>query len=332
MASVGSAPPSNRTVWKGAISFGLVHVPVGLYSATAASGIDFDWLDRRTMDPVGYKRINKKTGKEIGSEDIVKGVDYGDGRYVILSTEEIEKAYPKITQTIEIEAFIDADEVPFVYLEKPYYTAPINRGDKVYALLREALKRSNKVGVAKVVIATKQHLAVLIPCGPALVPNLLRWGGEIRSMESLKLPPSDIKALGVRQAELDMALALIADMTQPWDADQFRNSFADEVMKLVEEKAQSGEIHAVSRLDDSQPQNSGGAEVVDLTALLQRSLKRVAKTEPTQLSMVAPAPKAAAKTKAVPVSAKKLAGKPSVAPKKAAAKSAQASKSTRKAA
>lgn len=330
MAPVGSAPPSNRTVWKGAISFGLVHVPVGLYSATATSGIDFDWLDRRTMDPVGYKRINKKTGKEIASDDIVKGVDYGDGRYVVLSAEEIEKAYPKITQTIEIEAFIDADEVPFVYLEKPYYTAPINRGDKVYALLREALKRSNKVGVAKVVIATKQHLAVLIPCGPALVLNLLRWGGEIRSMESLKLPPSDIKALGVRQAELDMALALIADMTQPWDADQFRNSFADEVMKLVEEKAQSGEIHAVSRVDGGESQAGGGGEVVDLTALLQRSLKRAPRSEPTQLSMVAPAPPS--KPKTAPASVRKAPAKPAASPRKVTAKAVQTSRSGRKAA
>ncbi len=155
-SSSGMAPSSTRTVWKGAISFGLVHVPVGLYSATVSSGIDFDWLDKRTMDPVGYKRINKKTGKEIAMEDIVKGVEYDDGRYVVLSPEEISKAYPKTTQTIEIEAFVDADEVPFVYLEKPYYTAPINRGEKVYALLREALRKSNKVGIAKVVIASKQ--------------------------------------------------------------------------------------------------------------------------------------------------------------------------------
>ena len=173
-ADEGQAPTSTRTIWKGAISFGLVHIPVGLYSATVSTGIDFDWLDRRSMDPVGYKRINKVTGKEIASADIVKGVEYEDGRYVLLSPEEIAAAFPKVTQTIEIETFVDADEIPFVYLERPYYTAPLKRGEKVYALLREALTKSNKVGLAKVVIQTKQHLAVLIPCGRALILNLLR--------------------------------------------------------------------------------------------------------------------------------------------------------------
>lgn len=184
--TAGQAPTSTRTMWKGAISFGLVHIPVGLYSATASTGIDFDWLDKRSMQPVGYKRINKVTGKEIASSDIVKGIEYEDGRYVVLSPEEIATAFPKVTQTIEIEAFLDADEIPFVYLERPYYTAPLKRGEKVYALLREALRKTNKVGVAKVVIQTKQHLAVLIPCGRALILNLLRWGGRdpvVRAVE-----------------------------------------------------------------------------------------------------------------------------------------------------
>ena len=124
----GKAPTSTRTLWKGAISFGLVHIPVGLYSATVSSGIDFDWLDRRSMEPVGYKRVNKITGKEIATADIVKGVEYEEGRYVILTPEEIAAAFPKVTQTIEIEAFLDADEIPFVYLERPYYTAYIFSG------------------------------------------------------------------------------------------------------------------------------------------------------------------------------------------------------------
>src|SRR6478735_12721050 len=146
--SKGMAPTSTRTLWKGAITFGLVHIPIGLYSATAESGIDFDWLDNRTMEPVGYKRVNKKTGKDIDKDNIVKGIEYGDGEYVVLTPEEIAAAYPRTTQTIEIESFVDADDVPFVYLERPYYVAPINKGEKVYALLREALRDSNKVGIA----------------------------------------------------------------------------------------------------------------------------------------------------------------------------------------
>ena len=268
----GQAPTSTRTMWKGAISFGLVHIPVGLYSATASTGIDFDWLDKRTMQPVGYKRINKVTGKEIASSDIVKGVEYEDGRYVVLSPEEIAAAFPKVTQTIEIEAFLDADEIPFVYLERPYYTAPLKRGEKVYALLREALRKSNKVGVATVVIQTKQHLAVLIPCGRALILNLLRWGGEIRSFEQLDLPPLDAKAAGIKDAEMAMAVQLINDMTQTWDADNFRNSFADQINQLVEQKTSAGDIADVVKVE-SRPPGSASAEVLDLTSLLKRSLE-----------------------------------------------------------
>ena len=266
----GMAPSSTRTLWKGAITFGLVHIPIGLYSATAPGGIDFDWLDRRTMDPVGYKRVNKKTGKEIDKDDIVKGVKVQGGDYVVVSPEEIAAAYPRTTQTIEIEAFVDADEVPFVYLERPYYVAPVNKGDKVYALLREALKDTGKVGIAKVVIQTKQHLAVLIPCGPALVLNLLRWGGEIRSWEDLRLPPADAKAAGVKPAELDMARQLIAGMTSHWSADDFRDSFHDEIMKLVDEKAHAGETEHVEPVER---EASAGADVIDLTELLKRSLR-----------------------------------------------------------
>jgi DNA end-binding protein Ku len=285
----GMAKTSTRTLWKGAITFGLVHIPIALYSATAESDLNFDWLDKRTMDPVGYKRINKKTGKEIDKDNIVKGIEYGDGEYVVLTPEEIAAAYPRTTQTIEIESFVDADDVPFVYLERPYYVAPINKGEKVYALLREALKESNKVGIAKVVIQTKQHLAVLIPCGPALVLNLLRWGGEIRSWEDLKLPPTGAKAAGLKDSELKLARQLIDDMAAEWNADQFRDSFREEIMQLVESKAKAGETETVTPVEDD-PSPQRGADVIDLTELLKRSLQ-VGK------AAAAPAPKPAAARK-----------------------------------
>lgn len=321
MADDGKAPTSTRTMWKGAISFGLVHIPVGLYSATASSGIDFDWLDKRSMEPVGYKRVNKVTGKEIATADIVKGVEYEDGRYVILSPEEIAAAFPRTTQTIEIEAFLDADEIPFVYLERPYYTAPLKRGEKVYALLREALRKSNKVGVAKVVIQTKQHLAVLIPCGRALILNLLRWGGEIRSFEQLNLPPQDAKAAGIKDAEMTMAMQLIEDMTQKWDADNFRNSFADEINKLIETKAEAGDIANVVKVE----RETGapvGADVLDLTSLLKRSLEGGGK----KLSPSRAADGGSASVTALP-SAKRAPAKTATAVKKAPARKAPAAKS-----
>jgi DNA end-binding protein Ku len=265
----GMAKTSTRALWKGAITFGLVHIPVGLYSATSESDVNFDWLDRRTLDPVGYKRINKRTGREIDKDDIVKGVEYRKGEYVVLSKEEIEEAYPRTTQTIAIEAFVDIDEVPFVYLEKPYYTAPINKGEKVYALLREALKQTGKAGIARVVIQAKEHLAVVMPCGPALVLNLLRWGGEIRSSEDLNLPGGKAK---LKEAELKMARQLIDSMSGHWKAGEFRDQFHDAIMKLVEKKAEAGDTAEVEPLEDA-PETGQGADVIDLTELLRRSLQ-----------------------------------------------------------
>lgn len=264
----GMAKSSTRALWKGAITFGLVHIPVGLYSATEESDVDFDWLDRRTMDPVGYKRINKRTGREISKEDVVKGVAYGKDNYVVLSQEDIAAAYPRTTQTIEIASFVDVSEVPFIYLEKPYYTAPINKGEKVYALLREALKETGKAGLARVVIHSKQHLAVVLPCGPALVLNLVRWGGEIRSWDDLPLPAQGKASL--KDAELRMARNLIEDMSGHWKAAELRDNFHDAIMKVVEAKAKAGKTETVQPLEEAPEQ---GAEVIDLTELLRRSLK-----------------------------------------------------------
>ena len=298
----GMAKTSTRTLWKGAITFGLVHIPIALYSATAESGVNFDWIDKRSMDPVGYKRINKRTGKEIDKDNIVKGIEWGDGEYVILSPEEIASAYPKTTQTIEIEAFIPEDDIPFVYLERPYYVAPVTRGEKVYALLRETLRESDLVAVAKVVIQTKQHLAVLIPCGPALVLNLLRWGGEIRSWEDLKLPPVGAKAAGLKESEMAMARELVKGMTAKWNADKFRDSFREEIMKLAEAKAKAGETKIVQQPEQAE-EATKGADVIDLTELLKRSLGGRGKSG--AVSAAKPAVKAGPKKTASKASAKK---------------------------
>ena len=281
----------SRTLWKGAITFGLVHIPVGLHTAATSEGVDFDWLDKRTMDPVGYKRINKRTGKEIDKDNIVKGVEYEDGKYVIISPEEVEAVFPKTTQTIEIERFIDANEMPFIFLERPYFVAPVNKSDKVYALLRETLIATGKIGLAKVVIATKQHLAALVPSGPALVLNLLRWGDEAKGFDSLELPPAGAKS--VSAADLKMAKQLVAEMSGKWNPDDFKDEFRIQVMKLVEKKAKAGEGKTVVEPEEEAPQSGG--EVIDLTALLKRSLKGGAKEEAKSPAKKAPAKKAAAK-------------------------------------
>ncbi|MEO7400315.1 MAG: Ku protein [Polaromonas sp.] len=267
---------ASRALWKGAISFGLVHIPVALYPATSDSGLDFDWLDKRTLDPVGYKRINKKTGKEISRENIVKGIQYSNGQYIVLTDQEIADAYPKATQTIEIESFVASSDIPFIYLERPYYLAPINKGKKVYALLRDTLLQTQRVGIARVIIQTRQHLAVLVPSGPGLVLNLLRWGEDIRSWENLDLPAEGAKAAGLSDRELDMAKQLVKDMSGKWDAQAFTDSFKSEIMALVERKVKEGKLETVEHPDDpgKTAATGPGAQVIDLTELLQRSLRK----------------------------------------------------------
>ena len=262
---------ASRTLWKGAITFGLVHIPVGLHTASTEQGLDFDWLDKRSMDPVGYKRINKKTGKEITAENIVKGIAYDDGKYVVISPEEIAAVYPRTTQTIEIQRFIDAKDIPFLFLERPYYVSPINKGQKVYALLREVLLKTGKVALAKVVIATKQHLAVLVPSGKALVLNLLRWGDEVKSPDGLDLPDAGIKGANISAAEMKMAEQLVKDMSGPWEPEDFKDEFRRAVMALVEKKVKAGDTETVIQPAEDAPGDS--AEIIDLMVLLQRSLK-----------------------------------------------------------
>ncbi|MBB6287591.1 MULTISPECIES: Ku protein [unclassified Pseudomonas] len=258
-----------RAIWKGAISFGLVHIPVSLVSATSAQGVDFDWLDKRSMDPVGYKRINKNTGKEVTKENIVKGVAFEKGRYVVLSEDEIRSAHPKSTQTIEIIAFVASDQIPLQNIDTPYFLAPDKRGGKVYALLRETLKKTRKVALANVVLHTKQHLAALMPLESALVLVMLRWPAEVRSLDELELP-SDVTKPNLAKGELDMAKRLVEDMSADWQPEEYRDSFQEKIMALVARKAKAGKIEDVESQEDSDERKS--ADVIDLTELLKRSL------------------------------------------------------------
>jgi len=258
-----------RAIWKGAISFGLVHIPVSLVSATSAQGVDFDWLDKRSMDPVGYKRVNKTTGKEVTKDNIVKGVAFEKGRYVVLSEEEIRSAHPKSTQTIEIIAFVAGDQIPLQNIDTPYFLAPDKRGGKVYALLRETLKKTRKVALANVVLHTKQHLAALMPLESALVLVMLRWPAEVRSLDELELG-SDVTKPSLAKGELDMAKRLVEDMSADWQPDAYRDSFQEKIMALVAKKAKAGKIEDVESKEGSEERKS--ADVLDLTELLKRSL------------------------------------------------------------
>lgn len=276
-----------RVIWKGAVSFGLVHVPVALYPAAQDISIDFDWLDKRTMDPVGYQRINKRTGKPIESGNVVKGIKQTDGDYVILSDEQIKAAYPETTQTIEIEAFVKASEIDFMLLEKPYYLEPIGKGEKVYALLREAMRAADVIGIARVVMHTREHLAVLIPSGAALLLNTIRWATEIRAIEDLKLPAAGSSAAGLKPAELKMAAQLIGDMTAPWKPHDYADRFSLAIQTLVDQKVAAGDTETVTPLEQVRAE-VGSSNVVDLTELLAKSLARRGPTSAARPASAAP--------------------------------------------
>jgi DNA end-binding protein Ku len=274
-----------RPLWKGAISFGLVNAPVALFPASQENGIDFDWIDKRTMDPVGYKRINKRSGKEIEKENIVKGVKQQNGEYVILSDEEIEAAYPKTTRTIEIEAFVEAQDVAIVHFEKPYYLAPDGRGsEKVYALLRQAMLQTRVMGIARIVMHTKEHLAALIATEDALMLDTLRWGSEIRGVEELNLPASGNTAVKLKETELKMAAQLIRSMSAEWRPEAYSDRFIDSIHQLIARKVKGGNTYSVEALEATP--GAGTSNVIDLAELLKNSLgHRKAASKPAEATV-----------------------------------------------
>ena len=276
-----------RVIWKGAISFGLVHVAVAIYPASQDSGIDFDWLDKRSMDPVGYKRINKRTGKEIAREDIVKGIKQDNGEYVVLSEDEIKAAYPVSTQTIEIETFVKADQIPFTFLDRPYYLAPAAKGEKVYALLRDAMKAAGVVGVARIIMHSKERLCALIPDGEALLLNTIRWAEEIRPRDEIAFPVG-ARAAKPKEGELKMAVQLIKDMTGQWKPKDYAHKFTGAIQALAAQRVKAGKTEKVTSLEGDA--RAAASNVVDLTELLKKSLE-------TRKSLPAKSAKPAAKTR-----------------------------------
>lgn len=259
-----------RPVWKGAISFGLVNVPVALYPAEARDALRFRQLDRATLTPVREHRINELTGREVGWEDVVKGYEYAPEQYVVLSNEELEAVDPRATHTIDISAFVTSGEIDPRYYERPYYIAPTDGGQKGYALLREALRRSGYVAVAKVVIRTKEYLCAVLPVGPLLVLEQLRYSHELRDAAELEIPAEDLAALGVKDREVALAEQLVAAMVEPWQPQQYRDEYRDEVLALVERKVAAGREHDV--LEPAAAPREGGAEVVDIMSLLKASV------------------------------------------------------------
>jgi DNA end-binding protein Ku len=260
-----------RSMWKGAISFGLVHIPVEMYPAASDQGLDLTMLDRRDFAPIGFKRYNKATGKEVSWDDIVKGYEYSDGEYVVLTDEDLRRANPEATQTIDILAFVNAEQVPLIYYEQPYYLAPGKGGDKVYALLRETLREVGKIGIANVVIRVKQHLAALVCVGDTIVLNTLRYPDEIRPTDELKIPAADSKAAQVTDKELQMARALVEGMSEKWKPQQYHDTYREDVLALIKKKVAANQTKTLTE-PEPEEEKPAKSNVIDLVSLLQASL------------------------------------------------------------
>ncbi|MEO8752285.1 MAG: Ku protein [Casimicrobiaceae bacterium] len=291
-----------RALWKGAITFGLVNIPVELYPAEDRKSFKFSMLDKRDLSPVGYKRYSKKSGKDVEWSDIIKGYEYEKDQYVVLSDEDFRQANVKATQTIDIQAFVPAEEIPLEYFETPYYLAPGTRGQKVYALLRETLRSTKRIAIAQVVIRTTQHLAAVVVHGRALMLNTLRYEDELRNMNGLDLPAEGLKGAGVTAKEVELAKRLVDDMAEHWKPGEFRNSYHQDLMARIKQKIKQGQTREITEPGKDEDDQPRSAQVIDLAELLQRSLGKGGATAKSAGSKTAAAPSAKPRLRVVATS------------------------------
>ncbi|MBL0920899.1 MAG: Ku protein [Phycisphaerales bacterium] len=230
----------SRPIWKGHISFGLVNVPVTLHTAERRTDLQLHMLDSRDHARVRYERVNEETGEEVPWGEVVRGYEYKDGSYVVLSDEELKRAAPEATKRVEIEAFVGVDEIDPMYFDRPYYLEPGRGGEKGYVLLREALAESGRVGIARVVIRTRQYIAAMMARGDMLVLELLRYPQELRSAEGLEIPRGEGKKHGVTAAEKKIARTLVDSMSKPWDPAEYTDEYREDLMQWIEKKVKSG--------------------------------------------------------------------------------------------
>jgi len=263
----------SRIIWKGAITFGLVNIPVVLRPASRSQTLDLDLLDVRDMAPVGYQRINKSTGKPVDKEYIVKGYQYAKDEYVLLNEEDFRQANVEATQTVDIVSFVDAQSIPPYYFDTPYYLEPDKRGERGYALLHETMRRTGRAALALVVLRARQHLAAMLVHGDALVLNTMRFADEVLPISELRLPKAATgKPTGAHAREIEMATKLVEDMSEDWEPEQYRDSYRDDLMARIEEKIDSGKTHQLTPPAEEEEAPRQGAKVIDMVALLRQSL------------------------------------------------------------
>jgi DNA end-binding protein Ku len=252
-----------RAIWKGSISFGLVNIPIALYPASRAEELKFRLLRKKDLSPVNYKRVAEADGKEVPWHEIVKGYEYEKDKFVVLNEEDFKRVDIEATQTVDIISFVELSEVNLVFFHKPYYMEPQKGGDRAYVLLRQALQESGKIGIAKVVIKTRQHLAAVKPQKKGLMLELMHFADELHEVDDFKLP----HATSIGKKELDMAKALISSMTTEWKPEDYKDEYRHALEKLIEEKVE----HPHKMPSHAKPKHRP-SNVIDLVKVLQESL------------------------------------------------------------
>src|SRR2546428_844519 len=255
-----------RAIWKGSISFGLVNIPIALYPATKQEELKFRLLREKDLSPVNYKRVAEADGKEVPWDQIVKGYEYEKGKFVVLKDEDFERVDLEATQTVDIQDFVELDEIDPMFFYKPYYLEPQKGGDKAYALLRESLEKSKKVGIAKVVIKTRQYLAGVKPEGDALILELMHFAEELADPSKLHVP----KKIEVGKREMNMATALVDSMSSKWNPEKYRDDYREALMEVIEEKVEAGG----KEIEEKPKKAPKPTKVIDLVEVLQKSLEK----------------------------------------------------------
>ncbi len=260
-----------RAIWKGSISFGLVNIPIALYPATRKEDLKFRLLRAKDLSPVNYKRVAEKDGQEVPWGEIVKGYEYEKGKFVVLKDEDFQRVDLEATQTVDILDFVDLEKIDPMYFYKPYYLEPQKGGDKAYVLLRDALKNNKKIGIAKVIIKTRQYLGGVKPEGDVLLLELMHFAEELADPKQLKVPLK----LEAGKREMDMARALITSMSSEWNPEKYHDDYREALMEVIEEKVESGG----KEIEEKPKSKKTPTKVIDLVAVLQQSLEQSGKAK-----------------------------------------------------
>ena len=295
-----------RPIWSGTITFGLLNIPVQLMTAERHTDLHFRMLDSRNNARIRYERVNEETGEEVPWKDIVKAFEYDKGSYVVLEKEDFARAAPESTESVDIEAFIDPDSIGAEYFEKPYYLVPAKKAEKGYVLLRETLKRLKTAGLARVVIRTREYLALVVPHDDALLLMLLRFPQELVPADEYDFPQEDPSSYRINDKELDMAKSLVESMVSKWDPKQYRDEFRLRLQKVIEARVHSkgGKVKVE---EEEEAAADTATNVVDFMSLLKKSIDSNKRTPATGKSTTTK--KAAAKKRGSSSKGKKKAAK-----------------------